>query len=80
MKSLLIAFIFLVSSAVCFAQKTSTAATKTKIVKNDKYHDNIDNRMKGPNGEVVYIGTSGGRYYMKNNKKVYVEYKGNKKK
>lgn len=80
MKSLLIAFIFLVSSGLCFAQKKSTATTKTKIVKKDKYHDNIDNRMKGPKGEVIYIGTSGGRYYMKNGKKVYVEYKGNDKK
>jgi hypothetical protein len=58
------------------AGKTTTA----KNVKTTKYNDNIDDRMKGPNGEVVYIGTSGGRFYMKNNKKVYVEYKGNKKK
>ncbi len=42
-----------------------------------KYHDNIDNRMKGPNGEVIYMGAQGGRYYMKNGKKVYVNYKGN---
>jgi hypothetical protein len=30
--------------------------------------------MKGPNGEKIYIGPSGGRYYLKNGKKIYVPY------
>ena len=66
-------------SFLALAQKTKTTAAKTKH-KMDKYHDNIDNRMKGPNGEVIYIGVNGGRYFMKSGKKIYVEYKGNKKK
>jgi len=37
-----------------------------------KYKDNVDDRMKGPNGEKVYIGVNGGRYYMKGTQKVYV--------
>ncbi len=80
MKNLLMTFAFLFFTATSFAQKikkTTHAKTKAKM---DKYHDNIDNRMKGPNGELIYIGTQGGRYYMKNGKKIYIEYKGNDKK
>ncbi len=80
MKFLLIALFLLLNTVAATAQKKSATKTPPKIVKVDKYHDNIDNRMKGPNGEVIYIGANGGRYYMKNHKKVYVEYKGNKKK
>ncbi|MES2646851.1 MAG: hypothetical protein V4717_08260 [Bacteroidota bacterium] len=45
-----------------------------------KYIDNVDDRMKGPKGEKVFIGPNSGRYYLKNGKKIYVEYKGKKKK
>lgn len=45
-----------------------------------KYKDNIDDRIKGPNGEKVYIGPNGGRYYMKENNKIYIQSKANKKK
>ena len=44
-----------------------------------KYTDNVDDRMKGPNGEKIFIGPNGGRYYLKGYKKVYVPY-GNKTK
>jgi hypothetical protein len=44
-----------------------------------KYTDNVDDRMKGPNGEKIFIGPNGGRYYLKGTNKVYVQY-GNKKK
>jgi hypothetical protein len=57
---------------------TLTAQTSPPTAK--KYHDNIDDRMKGPNGEKIYIGEAGGRYYLKNGKKVYVKYNGKKKK
>lgn len=79
MKSLLIALSFLACTGISYGQKKAATKAKPKIAV-DKYHDNIDNRMKGPNGEVVYIGSEGGRYYLRNHKKVYVEYKGNKKK
>jgi hypothetical protein len=56
-----------------------TVANKPAVP--SKYSDNIDDRMKGPNGEKIFIGSNGGRYYLdaKGNKK-YVPYKGNKKK
>lgn len=57
--------------------KDSTAKKEKTLT---KYNDNVDDRMKGPNGEKIYIGPNGGRYYLKDGKKVYVEYKGNKKK
>ncbi len=88
MKKLLIAFLMLFITITAKTQIISMAIQKggagktstAKKVTTTRYNDNIDDRMKGPDGEVVYIGTQGGRYYMKNGKKVYVEYKGNKKK
>lgn len=88
MKKILMAVALIVFSATAFSQdtKTTDSSTNTSQASNAdtsrsaKYHDNIDDRMKGPNGEAVYIGTQGGRYYMKNGKKIYVAYKGNKKK
>lgn len=72
-------FIFLL--AVLFslqaAAQTKTAAQKTPV---NKYNDNIDDRMKGPHGEKVYIGPNGGRYYIKHGKKIYIVRKANKKK
>jgi hypothetical protein len=48
-------------------QKAKPAQTKSRD------EDGIDGRMKGPNGEVVYIGDKGGRYYMSAaGNKVYV--------
>jgi nitrous oxide reductase accessory protein NosL len=80
MKKLLIACMLVLVTIASFAQKTKTHKIQIKKkISTDKYHDNIDNRMKGPKGEVIYIGANGGRYYLKNGKKNYVEYKGNKK-
>lgn len=80
MKKLLIAFALVLFTVTSFAQRRHLNRKPEKIkVALNKYNDNIDNRMKGPNGEVIYIGPNGGRYYMKNGKKIYVEYKGNKK-
>lgn len=57
------------------AQQDKTATTNSGT---NKYNDNVDDRMKGPNGEKIYIGEKGGRYYLKDGKKVYVPYKGSK--
>lgn len=73
MKNFILVFAFVVAGATAGAQKNK--ATQKQVAK-----DTIDNRMKGPNDEPIIIGPSGGRYYWKNGKKVYVEYKGNKKK
>lgn len=58
----------------------TTKATTTAVTTTDKYKDNVDDRMKGPKGEKVYIGPNGGRYYLSAaGNKVYVPYAGNKK-
>lgn len=80
MKKLITVLILLLFIASSFAQRRHINKREAKIKSAlNKYNDNIDNRMKGPKGEVVYIGPNDGRYYMKNGKKIYVEYKGNKK-
>ena len=73
----LLAIPLLFMGMTLFAQpKNKTAAVKdTAKTKSAKYTDNIDDRMKGPNGEKVYIGPNGGRYYLKDDKKVYVPLK-----
>jgi hypothetical protein len=77
MKNLLMAFVLLLVTGTAIAQRKHHSKKQVKIkAALSKYHDNIDNRMKGPGGEAIYIGPNGGRYYMKNGKKIYVEYKG----
>lgn len=34
--------------------------------------DQVDKKMKGPNGEKVYVGSNGTRYYFKGGKKIYL--------
>lgn len=81
MKKLLVLLLLVTVSTAIAQQKKPVPAPKKQVVQQkDKYHDNVDDRMKGPKGEKVYIGPNGGRYYLKNGKKVYVDYKGNKKK
>ncbi len=80
MKKLLIASLLLLFAMSSIAQRRHTIKRQQKVkVALTKYNDNIDNRMKGPKGEVIYIGPNGGRYYLKNGKKIYVVYNGNKK-
>ncbi len=76
MKKIMIAFALLLFTVTSFAQKAHPRKQVRLKTAMDKYHDNIDNRMKGPGGEAIYIGPNGGRYYMKKGKKIYVEYKG----
>ncbi len=80
MKKIIFIVTLLIFAATGFSQKQHSRKTEKIKIALDKYHDNIDDRMKGPKGEAVYIGPNGGRYYVKNGKKIYVEYKGNKKK
>ena len=77
MKKLLLAATVLLIGTLSFGQVKHPVKKIEK--KMDKYHDNIDNRMKGPNGEVVFIGPNGGRYYINaKGVRVYV-YRGKKK-
>ncbi len=84
MKRLLLLLMFVMALAHMNAQTKPTAkkqpTTQQKSTTTDKSKDNVDDRMKGPKGEKIYIGEKGGRYYLKNGKKIYVAYKGNKKK
>jgi hypothetical protein len=76
--------ILLALSLVCLFHADAAAQSKPKpkaISSASKDKDGIDGRMKGPNGEVVYIGEKGGRYYINGSgKKVYLPYEGNKNK
>jgi hypothetical protein len=38
----------------------------------------VDEEMVGPKGEEILIGVNGGRYFLKDGKKIYVGYKGKK--
>lgn len=79
MKKSLIVFALLLITVISYAQRKHQNKRQQKIKSAyAKHHDNIDDRMKGPNGETIYIGRNGGRYYIKNGKRVYVQYKGNK--
>lgn len=78
MKKLLIIASFALVCATSFGQpkKVVKAAADTAKKATDKYHDNVDDRMKGPKGEKVFIGPSGGRYYLTAaGNKVYVPLK-----
>ncbi len=49
---------------------------KKKDARNKNKHEGeIDEEMRGPSGEEMYIGSGGGRYFIRNNKKIYVGYK-----
>jgi len=77
MKKLLFAVAIIMFTAAAFAQKKHPVKKQQKLkTALSKYNDNVDDRMKGPDGEKIYIGPNGGRYYVKNNKKIYVAYKG----
>ena len=52
------------------------AKNKKKSAKNKITHEGeIDEEMRGPRGEEMYIGSGGGRYFIRGNKKIYVGYK-----
>lgn len=75
-----LAFVYALNLAVAQQPPATKKAAVPAATSTNKYKDNVDDRMKGPNGEKIYIGPNGGRYYLKNGKKVYVPYKGTKKK
>ena len=72
MKSLAIIFCILFLSIFTLWQSKN----KKKSAKNKNPHEGeIDKEMKGPRGEEIYIGSGGGRYFIRDNKKIYVGYK-----
>ncbi len=40
-----------------------------------KHEGEVDEEIKGPGGEDVYVGSGGGRYFIRNNRKIFVAYK-----
>ena len=80
MKKSLIILALLSLTVISYAQRKHHNKRHHKVKSTyAKHHDNIDDRMKGPGGAAIYIGPNGGRYYIKNGKRVYVQYKGNNK-
>ncbi len=76
MKKILIALLFICTAQISIAQATKVKSPTKKHTTLKGGGDGIDNRMKGPNGEVVYIGDKGGRYYINaNGNKVYMKHK-----
>lgn len=46
------------------------------VVKISHEHEGeLDENMSGPKGEDIYIGAGGGRYFIKDDKKIFVGYK-----
>ncbi len=83
MKKLLfipLALLALFGSAQVKKQMKTPVTVDSTSKKQTKYNDNVDDRMKGPNGEKVFMGPNGGRYYMKGTQKVYVTSAASKKK
>jgi len=69
--------LLLVLSVLAAAMFTLFLGSDKKKVK--KVTPEIDEEMAGPRGEEIYIGSGGGRYFIKNGKRIYVGYKGKKK-
>jgi len=67
-----LALISLVTLAQPKKKALKVAVDSAKVKAPNKYTDNVDDRMKGPNGEKVFIGPNGGRYYLKDEKKIYI--------
>jgi hypothetical protein len=81
MKRIMILLAALVWGFTATAQTSNKKPAMKSSAAVSKYSDNVDDRMKGPNGEKVYIGTQGGRYYLTpSGSKVYVKHKGTKNK
>jgi hypothetical protein len=72
-KIVLLVFIFLSLFVQINAQSQKLPAKKSLKKELKGGGDGIDNRMKGPDGQAVYIGDKGGRYYFsKTGTKVYL--------
>jgi hypothetical protein len=80
MKRLIIFFALALVSVFSIAQVVNASANPKDQDGHDESEDrdeSIDHDLIGPNDEVIHIGANGGRYYIRNGKKVYV---GKKKK
>ena len=72
MKRLTIIFSVLFLSIFTLWQSTNNK----RLARNkNKDEGEIDEEMRGPRGEEMYIGSGGGRYFIRNNKKIFVGYK-----
>ena len=69
-----LAIIFSVLFLSVFTLWQSSGKKKQTKTKN-KQEGEIDEEMRGPRGEEMYIGSGGGRYFIRNNKKIFVGYK-----
>ena len=67
--------IFSILFLLVFTLSKSTKNSKPARNKKNKHEGEVDEKMKGPRGEELYIGSGGGRCFIRNNKKIYVAYK-----
>jgi hypothetical protein len=73
--------ILLVALVMGFAATAQTGAKQGNKPAITSANDNVDDRMKGPNGEKVYIGANGGRYILTPaGRKKYIKYNNGRKK
>ena len=49
--------------------------SKPRVKISHDHEGELDENMTGPKGEDIFIGAGGGRYFMKDDRKIYVGYK-----
>ncbi len=76
MKKLFIILFVLVAAVLTLFLGDKKVGTVTSIAPPPENH--LDDEMSGPRGEQIFIGSGGGRYYMKEGRKIYVGYKNKK--
>lgn len=76
MKKVAIALSTLLAALLVFLAIGEKQNKRSKIT--PPPYPNLDEHMVGPRGEEIFIGAGGGRYFIKNGKKIYVGYKGRK--
>lgn len=64
--------LFLLLSVLGLSVVTMFLETDKKNKKKKRF---LDPEITGPHGEPVLIGSNGGRYYFKNDRKIYVRHK-----
>ncbi len=64
--------LFLLLSVLGVSVVTMFLETDKKKKKKKRF---LDPELTGPHGEPVLIGSNGGRYYFKNDRKIYIRHK-----
>ncbi|MEO6328628.1 MAG: hypothetical protein ABIO55_06840 [Ginsengibacter sp.] len=76
MKKLAFFISILLVALVALVFRNEKTHNQTKIAPTTV--ESLDEDMVGPRGEEIFIGSGGGRYYLKDDRRIYVGYKGKK--